>query len=269
MSTSLAVATLPAGGQEAQPIRLVNKIEKPELRWAQRGLLIATVACGILSVIPPLRLAGALALRSVAFLTSGVNVAESWQREGVIGRIAQITKVALVAGGLVALAAGTPVLMVASLAADIAYQSFEFGRAICNKDPEQAFCRFGIIVIDALALSAIAVGSWKLMVAAASISAFFMLTIACIKFDPSKNLTADAVLEAACCFAWMGLGVASAIKTAPFKDFDTKITSREGRDGSVHTHIVQKPVMLWGALPVKDLPTVPVGGNVFVARNIS
>src|ERR1700684_617967 len=86
----------------------------PKSKHIQKGLLILTVACATLSLIPPLRLAGALALRATVLLSSGVNCIDSWKKEGVAGRLTQFAKVAIVVLGLVALAAASPILVAAS-----------------------------------------------------------------------------------------------------------------------------------------------------------
>ena len=51
---------------------------------------------------------------------------------------------------LVHLLPSLPFLIVASLAADMAYQAFECARAIYHKDATRALYHFGFIAIDAL-----------------------------------------------------------------------------------------------------------------------
>ncbi len=155
---------------------LFEKVPKKPL---QRGLLIATAGCAILSAIPPCRLAGNLAVRSIALLSSGVNGVEGWKREGKIGHIVQFSKIAIVALGLVGAIAASPFLLKASLVCDTALQVFELGRALHKGEGKRALYHLVAIVINSAILVALSVGSWQLMVTAAAVSALVMFALAC------------------------------------------------------------------------------------------
>lgn len=191
------------------------QVKLPRAKHMQKGLLIATTACAILSLIPPLRLAGALALRGVALLASGVNVMDDWKREGALGRLMKIAKVAVVILGLVALAAASPVLVIASLVVDLALQIFEFGKAIYERDVIRALSHLAFIVIDTLALAGIIAGSWELMVAAIAVQSAAMLAFAGLSFlFAYLNQDASQFIDTLCFIALAGTGIAGAVRIA-------------------------------------------------------
>jgi hypothetical protein len=144
----------------------------------QKSLLVLTVACAALSLIPPLRVAGSLALRGVALLSSILNSKYNWEQSDLISRITGCFKIALVSLGIVALAAASPILLVATLAADIGVQSIEMMRCLQKGEYSKALTYFGVIVIDTLALGSIVTGSWQVMAVAVSVSATAMLALA-------------------------------------------------------------------------------------------
>lgn len=143
---------------------------------AQKALLGMTAVCAILASIPPLRLGASLAMRSVSLLSVGISKTP----EGQEGPFVKAAKLATVALGIVALAASMPMLMIASLAADIGLQIIEGARAIYQGDFAKAAMHATILVIDTLALAGLIVGSWQLMIAAASVSAAAMLVLASV-----------------------------------------------------------------------------------------
>lgn len=143
---------------------------------AQKILLGMTALCAIITAIPPLRLGGSLAMRSVSFL----SVAISKTPEGKEGPIVKAAKLGIVALGVVAIVAALPMLAVASIAADMGLQIFEGAKALYKGDYAKAAMHATILVIDTLALAGLIVGSWKLMVAAAAVSAFAMFVLAII-----------------------------------------------------------------------------------------
>lgn len=186
----------------------LKTIPKKEM---QRGLLVVTTATAILATIPPLRLAGSLALRSIAFLSSGVNSAGNWEREGIFGRALGCAKIAVVAVGAIGVVAASPTLIVASVAADIAVQTFELGKAIYNEDPDRALCSLGVIVVDSFVLAAVATGAWPFLVTAAAISAFVMAGLA-IKAGATSCLNDDPwmAVDSLCYAALATLGIVNA-----------------------------------------------------------
>lgn len=188
-----------------------------------KGLLIVSTACAILSLIPPLRLAGALALRGTALLSSGVNGMDSWKTEGILGRITQISQVALIILGIIAVATASPVLILASIAADLALQIFEMGRCLNQKEYSKALCHLGIVVIDTLLLAGLIVGSWELMVAALSVQATAMLVFMCAAGAMALENKDNSLLLEATCFAILaGVGVTGALTTAEMRSLTPK-----------------------------------------------
>lgn len=199
-----------------QQFKEQHQFPLPKTKHVQRALLVATTACAILSLIPPLRLAGALALRGIALLTSGVNVMDSWKIEGIPGRVAQAAKIALVALGLIALATSSPILLIASVAADLALQIFELGKCLFEAESmTKALCHLAFIVIDTLLLAGLIVGSWELIVAALAVQAAAMGALALgMLFVASQNKNNVSYIDSLCFLTLTAVGIAGSITSA-------------------------------------------------------
>jgi hypothetical protein len=150
--------------------KLKNKI-------LQKSLLVLTVACAALALIPPLRLASSLALRGIGLLSSVLNSKCHWEKSDLMSRVIGCFKIVLVSLGIVALATASPILLVASLVGDIGAQSIEMIKCLQNGECSKALMHFGVIVIDTLALTSIAIGSWQLMTTAAGVSVAVMIAL--------------------------------------------------------------------------------------------
>lgn len=184
---------------------------------ARRGLLILTVACAALTLIPPFKLGASIAMRSVSFLTSSLNCAENWNSDSDLGKFAKICKIAIVTLGIVALAISMPVLLVVSLVADIGLQAIAVLKAISDGDGRKALTHFSILVIDAFGLAAMLTGMWELMVAAASVTALALLVLAIkVGMDGSYNNMENGV-DAFCYAALSAFGVYTAVTNANSK----------------------------------------------------
>lgn len=201
----------------------LERLSLPKTKHMQRTLLIIATACAILSLIPPLRLAGALALRGTAILASGVNVIDSWKMETTLGRLCQIAKVAVVVLGVVALAVASPVLIVASIAADLGLQIVEFGRALYHRDVTKALCHFAFILIDTFALAGLIAGSWELMVTALAVqgTAMLCLGIAALAWGIT-NHDKGSLIDSLCFALLTAVGYAGAITTSKIEDMAVK-----------------------------------------------
>lgn len=194
------------------PMPFEIKEKEKVCQIAQRSLLVAATVCSILSIIPPLRLAGSLALRSVALLSSSTTAVTRWSEESVLGKLAKVAKVAGVALGLVALAAALPALMVASIGVDLAVQVVEAAKAAHQGKGAQAFMHLGFAIVDTLALAGIVAGSWQLMVAAISVNIAIMAgAIVITAVDIKKG---EEVIDVIC-YAALGItGMVGAITSA-------------------------------------------------------
>lgn len=156
----------------------VEQLKRVPVATVQRGLLVLTTACAALSLIPPLRLAGSLALRSVALLSSGANCAQVLQQKDKMSLATHSGKVALVALGLIGVLAASPVLIGASMVANLGLNLFEMGRAVAEGKTERALCQLGAVLIDTLAVGAFVTGSWGVMATAGVVSGFVMMILA-------------------------------------------------------------------------------------------
>jgi hypothetical protein len=182
---------------------------------SQRVLFVASVACGIIAAIPPLRLVGSLMMRSVALISSSLGYAQCGPEES---RLTKIAKIAIVALGLIALMASTPILLIVSLAADIGLQAIELVKAAMNKEMFKVFAHVSVIVINTLVLAAIATGLWEVMVVATAVGALAMLLFAlkaAVEAEGLKGLPGKlASVDVMCYFALSALGVATAYSIA-------------------------------------------------------
>lgn len=147
------------------------------------NMLIFTVATTALSLIPPFRFAGSLALRSTAFLTSTAFVHNSENQDS-ISKVINYSKVASTGLGLVGSVVGAPQIIVASLVVDIAghvlglmganfllINNPNIGVLIPPIPPTNFFKHSTVIVIDSCLLAMIVTGSSPYLVAAGAISA--------------------------------------------------------------------------------------------------
>ena len=102
----------------------------------QSGLMVVATVAAVLSLIPPCRFVGATIMRSVAVVSSIGLCKEKWSAANSDWKQKAIMCVKVVATGLgvAAIAASSPVLLVAALATDIAVQIFEMisGSNIAN-----------------------------------------------------------------------------------------------------------------------------------------
>jgi len=213
-STSISLNAVQAA---VPPVPLeISKKKEEEARIAHRSLLVAATVCSILSVIPPLRLAGSLALRGVALLSSSTTAATRWSEESLAGKMAKIAKVAAVALGLIALAAALPALMAVSIGVDLGVQVSEFVKAAHEGRGAQAFIHLALAIVDTLLLAGIVVGSWELMVASISINIALMAGAAIISAANVKK--GEDVIDVMCYTALAATGIAGAVTMAPKTD---------------------------------------------------
>ena len=201
---------------ETRQTRKQNKFNSELANTAMhKALQIATVACAIISVVPALRLAGSLALRAVAFLSTLLSSTEKLNND-LMGTVMKCLKLAIIAFGLVAIAAASPALIVAALAVDISLHIFDASKAFYNGNIEKGLIHLGIGVINTFALAAVAAGSWQVMVTAAALSSVFMGLMAIkttLEIADGKRSAWDFI-DVLCHLALMGTGAVAAIKTA-------------------------------------------------------
>lgn len=207
----------------------------PEPSTVQKALLGLTVVCGIISLVPPLRIAGALALRSVSLLSSVVACTDNDRSFSACAM--RSARIGIVSLGIAALVLASPLLMKISLIVDGFLQAAEALKALQAEDPWKALMHVGIMIIDVLVIAAIGAGSWQLMVAAASLGIVLMIYMIALT---AKRTDCDPCFEGWCYFALAVLGVAGACSVARLpkalpekkvhfsykntKDYDVEIT---------------------------------------------
>jgi hypothetical protein len=192
----------------------------------QSGLLVLTTVAAIIASIPPLRLAGSLALRSISLLSSGTNIATTWENRKVIGKIASIAKVAVVASGIIALVISSPMLMVASITADTAIQLVQLIEALYLKKYNTAWRHAVVIFLNTFSLAAIITGSWQLMVTAIVITSVAMLVVVMIQSHvaimSNDRFTSSEKISMGCYIILSIVGMVNGATTAKLMDVKCK-----------------------------------------------
>lgn len=192
-----------------KPVSFGERFPHPNIH---RSLLVATAGLAIASVIPGSSKAASLMLRSVAWLSSAAICADSWEKEDVYHRILNIGRIGVVTLAITGFVAMRPVLIVASLAAEVGLQTFEVLKAIHDKNPERCLAHLSVLVVDSLMLAAAVTGLWQVMVTAAAVNAFVMLIQTIAIMGNSQN-QADAI-DIICYVILAGTSVTAAIEAA-------------------------------------------------------
>lgn len=182
------------------PLQSTWKVKPEEL------CLVGTVALSTLSLMPPYRLASSIALRTVAFLTTSLSCLNRGSDKNPANRILPFAKMAVIGLAIAGVAAASPLAILASMIGDIGYNALEAGKTLYNKDVYNGLTYAAVMVIDSLALTGIALGSWPFMTAAAAISAATMGVFAMASLDKGDKL------KAVCYAALMALGLTTAWK---------------------------------------------------------
>lgn len=136
----------------------------------QKSLLVLTTAATIVSCIPHCRTMGTLATRSISLLSTTTSNVNRLKNGSLTNRAAAITKIAGVSLGLAGVATSTPMLIIASLTADTAFQTFEAIQAL-RQDDLTGFFHLGAVAVNILMLSATVVCASSGVVLALSLTA--------------------------------------------------------------------------------------------------
>ncbi len=152
----------------------------PSHKTLQRGFLVCSVALSALSIVPSLRLPAALALRSIACLSS-VSIAGkralTASHPRLVDYLDDIKKIAIVALGLTGLILASPLLLMISIVAETALQAFACIKAFYYQNYERGFIHLGLFIVGALTIGATVSGAWPVIVTAAVVNAIVMVGI--------------------------------------------------------------------------------------------
>lgn len=179
----------------------------------QRALLVGAVGFGVLSLVPPLRFAGSLGLRAVAFLAACNVSAHNWQDGSKLDRALLVGKIALVVLGIVGAVLVSPAMIVASIAVDTGLQIKELLSALKDKEYGKALIHLTMLTVNVLAIAAIVLGSWQLIVAASAISVLLMLCMA-VKMYLATKEDPGAWIDVLGYAALAGIGIAGCVTMA-------------------------------------------------------
>ncbi len=163
---------------------------------------------------------------------------EAERREDWLGCVLKAAKLGVAVLGLTAVVLGMPLFAVISLIADAVLQMIDGAKAVRQKDHVKAGIHAVIIIVDAFALAALFIGSWQLMVVAASISILAMLVVAGKIACDSK--TEESCVECLCYLALAALGVASACSVARLENI---ISTKHERYS--YTNKTDRPVEIY------------------------
>ena len=195
---------------------VVQKPPSTALLILHRCCLVLIIILHIISFIPPLRMAGALALRGLVFLDllaqSPAN--KEWRTwKGFLGLMVKCIGLAL---GIVGIILSLMPLFAASFGLDIVLQLK--GMWNCLRDEKNHIGRkiglfllhLSLIIVDSLALAAIITGGWELAAAAAFVSAVVIGGLAAYFTGLWWNLPKEGKAKAevgfeACCYFILSL----------------------------------------------------------------
>jgi hypothetical protein len=183
-----------------------------------RLLLGAMVVFAFTSLVPPLRFAAALSVRALALLdlvALGTIEKNGW-RSWLSISLKSVGIVLAIVGIITALIP----LSIAAFGVDIFVQLKGMWTALRSRESSGKkaalfFAHLGFLIVDVLALAAIATGGWQLAVAAASISAFTMFVIAIGTFIVARvNNDLGSLFDGFCYLLLAGLGTSVARNSA-------------------------------------------------------
>lgn len=228
----------------------------------QTGLLVMTVGCAALALVPPFRIVGSLVGRSLAFLSRSIQIDSEFSKQKLNNwkKAFEVSKLGVIVLGIVAVAAVSPVLVLASLVADAGMQAIELVKALYKGDKTKALMHLGLLAIDTLVIIAIAAASWKLMVAAAAVSAFVLVALAAKLAYSAKSKR--EFIDTMCYLGLAALGITSAVqvqvaevtKQVPVK---AHFTVKNSKDSFMYVYCQKKDK--WGEVqfvnPVKSQNT--------------
>lgn len=201
------------------PLRPQNMIDR-----SQRGLLVLATCAAIIASIPPLRFAGSLIGRGIAVISSINNytLRRNENRMPGIKPIIYITdhvlkaaKVGAVVAGAIGVAFSAPVLITASLVADVALQTFEFLKTLIRGEEINAGIHFAMLIVNVVMLFAVTTASWPWIVTAAVTSSLAMFAMAFLTLGSMKR--DDETVDIICYFTLAALGIFNAFMIAEYR----------------------------------------------------
>ena len=132
-------------------------------------------------------------------------------------RAFMVGKIALVALGIAGAVLLSPAIIVASIAADTALHIKGLISDLMNGKYADALMRLAMITINVLAIAAIVVGSWQLIVAACAISVALMFAMAIkvgVAVFTDKEKDPNAWIDAFAYVALAGIGIGGCVTMA-------------------------------------------------------
>lgn len=222
-----------------------------------KGLLLLTTALAILGAIPPLRLFASIALRATALLSSTTACVDNWKADTTFEKIMKVAKMTGVALGLAGMAAASPLVLIASLAADVGIQALEMVKAFYKGEDGKGCIHLGMLIVDVLALAGLIVGSWELMVAALAVSILAMIIIGSVAINWNYMRTEERDPWMIPYFLLAAINFSTAFTIAKLEHFN----GEWGRNSPARRVVDQN------AIPTSEIPTVIVGGNVLAPEH--
>ena len=148
------------------------RLPDPETRNNCKMML--KIGATILNQLPPTQAAGSFLLRSINLATSTTNAAQASGRWSFFIESSRVTVVAISVAGVVT---GRPLIEAAYTISDLGLEAIELGKALYDKNQEQAFSHLMDIGMSTLTLTAIFTHSKRLLVLAGSINMITFCTL--------------------------------------------------------------------------------------------
>jgi hypothetical protein len=213
----------------------------PRRETAQRVLLVATVIFGHLSFFPSLRVIGALGIRTVALVSSSIELEYNKDAADGIEKLRLYSKIAVVAVGIIGLVLSSSVILLAGLAADGCLHALDVARAIAKGDSKKAIVHLGLLLVNTFIMAAMITGAWGFMLGAVLLNVALLGFIiykvhAELQTARNQNLGVDLSLYATMAFAMLISGTNSVLSPA------------------------SSP---------QQYPLLPIGGNVVVTKEMN
>ena len=125
------------------------------------------IGATLLNQLPPTKEAGSFILRSINLATSASIAAKASSRWDLFIESTRVTILAISVAGV---ATGRPLLEAAYMVSDVGLEAIELGKALYEKDREEAFSHLMDIGMSTLTLTAIFTRSKRLLVLAGTIN---------------------------------------------------------------------------------------------------
>ena len=151
-----------------------NWLRPPDAETLINCKIALKIGATLLNQLPPTKEAGSFILRSINLATSATIAAKASDRWNIFIESTRVTVLAISVAGVVT---GRPLIEAAYMASDVGLEAIELGKALYEKDREEALSHLMDIGMSALTLTAIVSHSKRLLVVAGAINMLTFCTL--------------------------------------------------------------------------------------------